>query len=59
MTVDDGEEPEPEQEYLFDPKNVYVVYTEDTISIIKIKTINAPVVAAVFSRARCDYLCFT
>ena len=24
-----------EQDYLFDPKNVYVVYTADTINIIK------------------------
>ena len=30
------EEQEQEQEYLFDPKNVYFVSTVDTINIIKI-----------------------
>ena len=30
-----------------------------SVSVRSIYFVNAPVVAAVFSRARCDYLCFT
>ena len=36
LLVSIEQEREQEQEYLFDPKNVYVVYFVDTVNIIKI-----------------------
>ena len=36
MNYSNKQEQEQEQEYLFDPKSVHVVYTIDTINIIKI-----------------------